>query len=149
MLGKRQEAIEHYTEMLRLNPNDNQGLRYLLAQHLLEERRDEDFSKLLRQYPDDAAASWLYTRALWFYRQEGGSKKSNSFLKGALKINPFVPSYLLGKKKIPEQLPEYIGWGDESEAFSYASEAIHLWEKTEGALEWLAKSLTGRSSQTI
>lgn len=25
-LGERQQAIEHYTEMLRLNPNDNQGI---------------------------------------------------------------------------------------------------------------------------
>ncbi len=34
-LGRRQEAIEHYRAMLELNPNDNQGIRYLLAAQLL------------------------------------------------------------------------------------------------------------------
>lgn len=29
--GKRDEALAHYREMLRLNPNDNQGLRYVLV----------------------------------------------------------------------------------------------------------------------
>ena len=28
--GQRAQAVEHYAEMLRLNPNDNQGVRYLL-----------------------------------------------------------------------------------------------------------------------
>jgi len=145
-LGKHQQAIDHYADMLRLNPNDNQGIRYLLAQGLLEEKADEAFDRLMRQYPHDAAAAWVYTRALWFFRREGEGKKSNACIREALKVNRFVPSYLLGKKKIPQELPEYIGWGDESEAFAYAAEAINLWQETEGALEWLTKSLTGRSS---
>ena len=33
--GRREEAAEHYQEMLRLNPNDNQGVRYSLATLLL------------------------------------------------------------------------------------------------------------------
>jgi len=35
-LGKHEEAIGHYRELLRLNPSDNQGMRYLLAASLLE-----------------------------------------------------------------------------------------------------------------
>lgn len=34
--GESKKAIEHYTEMLRLNPGDNQGIRYVLAGCLLE-----------------------------------------------------------------------------------------------------------------
>lgn len=30
-LGEREQAIEHATYMLRLNPRDNQGIHYLLA----------------------------------------------------------------------------------------------------------------------
>ncbi len=33
---ERGEAVEHYEEMLRLNPNDNQGIRYRLLACLLE-----------------------------------------------------------------------------------------------------------------
>ncbi len=142
MLGKRQEAIEHYTDMLRLNPGDNQGIRYILADCLLEEGFDESLGKLLEQYEDDAAATWLYTRALWMFRQEGTSEKANVCLKEALKQNRFVPSYLLGKKRLPKHLPEYIGFGDENEAIAYAAEAIKVWQKTTGALEWLRRNLS-------
>lgn len=40
-LGEDAQAMEHYREMLRLNPNDNQGHRYQLAQLLLQEKQDE------------------------------------------------------------------------------------------------------------
>ncbi len=34
-LGRREEALEHQRELLRLNPRDNQGLRYRQANWLL------------------------------------------------------------------------------------------------------------------
>jgi tetratricopeptide (TPR) repeat protein len=37
-LGERDQALAHYREMLELNPVDNQGVRYELADCLLEER---------------------------------------------------------------------------------------------------------------
>ena len=48
--GQRSEAAEHYTEMLRLNPNDNQGVRYLLLGALVELDRDADAQRLLQRY---------------------------------------------------------------------------------------------------
>ncbi len=147
-LGERRQAIEHYTDMLRLNPNDNQGIRYILANCLLEEGLDGDLSELLEQYEDDGAAALLYSRALWLFRQEGASERANRCLKEALEQNQFVPSYLLGEKRLPRYLPEYIGFGDENEAVAYAADAIKAWRKTEGALEWLRGSLLGRSDET-
>src|SRR3954452_16249063 len=38
-MGRRDEAIGHLQDMLRLNPNDNQGVRYTLAGWLLAERK--------------------------------------------------------------------------------------------------------------
>jgi tetratricopeptide (TPR) repeat protein len=34
--GRREDAVEHCREMLRLNPNDNQGIRYRLLAMLLD-----------------------------------------------------------------------------------------------------------------
>jgi tetratricopeptide (TPR) repeat protein len=144
-LGERQQAIEHYTDMLRLNPNDNQGIRYILANCLLEEGSDDALRKLLRRYEDDPAATWLYSRALWVFRREGENEKANACLEEALERNRFVPSYLLGKKRLPKRLPEYIGFGDENEAIAYAAEAMKVWQKTEGALEWLRINLSLKS----
>ncbi len=74
-MGEHQAAIEHLTEMLRLNPGDNQGLRYTLMQWLVETGANEQVSQLLEQYPDDGAAAWVYTQALWRFQQEGASEQ--------------------------------------------------------------------------
>ncbi len=140
-LGERQAAIDHYVDMLRLNPGDNQGIRYVLANCLLRQGDDIALAKLLDQYKDDAMAEWLYTRALLAFRREGAGKKANAALKKALKENEFVPAYLLGKKRLPRQLPDYIGFGDENEAVSYAAGALAIWRETPGALDWLSSNL--------
>ncbi len=51
--------------------------------------------------------------------------------------NPFVPQYLLGRRKLPAQVPDYHGLGDRSEATAYVTSARKGWVVTEGALAWL------------
>jgi len=140
MLGDRKEAIAHYVEMLRLNPGDNQGIRYTLVLRLLEEGADEELEQLLERYEEDISADWMYARALYMFRREGADSARSS-LKEALETNPFVPNYLLGRKRLPKRMPNYIGFGDEREAVSYAAAAQPVWEKTPGALAWLAREV--------
>lgn len=137
LLVERKKAIEHFTEMLRLNPGDNQGIRYALANCLLAESSDEVLGKLLQQYQGDATGEWLYTRALWVFRTYGSGEQANASLREALKVNLLVPLYLLSKKRLPRRLPKRIGWGDESEAVLYAAIAMERWQETPGALKWL------------
>lgn len=136
-LGQRDEAIGHYRDMLRLNPGDNQGIRYLLAACLLDTGRDADLAKLLSDYGDEGTAAWAYTAALLAFRAHGPGPEANRRLSAAKEANPHVPAYLLGKKKVPRQLPGYIGFGDESEAMVYAGDFGEGWRKTPGSLEWL------------
>jgi tetratricopeptide (TPR) repeat protein len=136
-LGERSEAIGHYQQMLHLNPNDNQGIRYLLASALLEEGLDDDLGELLESYEDDAGASWVYARALWRFRTEGDGEEARSALEEAISFNPFVPGYLLGRRGMPGALPALVGFGDESEAAVYFAEALPGWLRTPGAIEWL------------
>jgi tetratricopeptide (TPR) repeat protein len=139
-LGEEDEALAHYQDMLRLNPNDNQGIRDLVLTRLLKRGEQEKAGKLLEAYSDDGSANWLYNRALWLFREQGESAEANGALGEALEQNGHVPAYLLGKKKVPKQLPDYIGWGDESEAFVYAADAEPIWRATEGARGWLLRS---------
>lgn len=141
-LGQYQAAIEHYEEMLRLNPGDNQGIRYLLLTAFMIEGMDTEAERLLDEYEDDASATWLYNRALLLYRQEKSGKKARAQLQEALQYNPYVPAYLLGRKRLPRQLPPYVGFGDENEAIYYVAEAGHLWLEQEGALDWLHRVST-------
>lgn len=136
-LKRKEEARDHFREMLRLNPNDNQGVRELLLALLLEMERDDDARELLKQYPDDWMAVWLYTRALLEFRQGGASARANKALADALAENPYVPAYLTARKRIPSRLPSLVGWGEESEAIAYASDHLNHWRKTPGAVEWV------------
>ncbi len=142
-MGEHQAAIEHLTEMLRLNPGDNQGLRYTLMQWLVETGANEQVSQLLEQYPDDGAAAWVYTQALWRFQQEGASDAANDALNDALTMNRFVPAYLLGQKRLPQRLPEYVGMGDDNEAIAYAVDGLSAWHTIPGAVDWLASRTKG------
>ena len=143
-LGEQEEAIEHYREMLDLNPGDNQGIRYELAGHLLDEEMDEELGELLERYEGDASALWVYTRALWRFRKEGDTEEATAALKEAIETNPYVPLYLLGHKSLPGALPELIGFGDESEAVAYFARALTGWLRTPQALEWLRHNVDER-----
>jgi len=138
---RRKEAIEHYRDMLRLNPNDNQGLRYLLAACLIELGCDEELADLLDAYEDDATAEWAYARFLLVFRKHGDSDESRRALADALETNPHAPIYLFGLEKLPRRLPDCVGFGDESEAVSYVANNLGGWMVNEDALEWLVRQL--------
>jgi pentatricopeptide repeat protein len=136
--GQREEAVEHYWDMLRLNPNDNQGIRDLLMPCLIALGRYEDAEKLFKQFEEDGMAAWMYSRALLDYRKYGDSPAADKSLKAALDENKHVPSYLLGRKKMPRALPSHYGFGDDNEAVLHAHGNTAAWKVTPGAMEWLA-----------
>jgi tetratricopeptide (TPR) repeat protein len=141
-LGERERAIAHLRDMLRLNPGDNQGVRYTLATWLLEVGNDAELEQLLDQYPDDISATWPYTRALACFRHSGAGRQANAALKRAVQANPFVPLYLLGARPLPKQLPAYVGIGDTDEAVAYVAQAGLAWLNTPGATDWMAEVLS-------
>ncbi|MBX7252706.1 MAG: hypothetical protein K1X50_12040 [Candidatus Promineofilum sp.] len=151
-LGDRDAAIDHFVAMLDLNPGDNQGVRYHLLELFQETEEDDSLRKLLKRYKDDASAQWFYTQALVTYRQYKGGIRANKKLSAALAYNPFVPQYLLGRKRLPKQHPSTISFGNEDEAVDYVADALPFWYDTPGALDWLRdmveRSKTRQTGQT-
>jgi tetratricopeptide (TPR) repeat protein len=139
--GRRDEAVQHLHDMLRLNPGDNQGVRYTLAGFLLFLDRDDDLSRLLQQYPDEASAAWAYNKALLAFRQHGDTPDARQLLKQAKKTNKHVPAYLLGEKHPPSQQPAYYSPGAESEALDYIGSFLAAWKGTPGAFAWLRENV--------
>ncbi len=137
-LGQREAALDHWVDMLRLNPGDSLGVRYRLINGLLQSGRDREAGKLLRVYQGDGGADWLYSWALWAFRTEGDSRRSRRRLTEAMVHNPHVPAYLRGLRPLPRRPPELVGLGDKDEAVSYAAAAKVIWQETPGALDWLA-----------
>jgi hypothetical protein len=96
-----------------------------------------DIERLLAMYPDDASAAWSFGRALHLFRSRGPNAEANAALAAAKRTNRHVVPYLLGELQPLLEPPQYIGFGDETEAAAYAFDALELWLDAPGALEWL------------
>ncbi len=130
------KAIEIYEEMLELNPNDNQGIRYLLSTLFLAQNNLTKFEKFIKNNEDEDCAVWNYNKALYSFIKLGPIA-SNKLLLQAYKSNEFVIDYLLGNLKMPKEQPQYIGFGDENEAVSYVNTAWPIWNSVDGAFDWI------------
>jgi tetratricopeptide (TPR) repeat protein len=137
-LGRREEAVAHQRELLRLNPRDNQGLRYRQANWLLALGFFDELDRLFADHLGDGHAPGLtYTKALAAFARHGDGAPAQELLAEARCRNPHIPAYLTGHKRLPEPRPEYTVFGEESEAIDYASGAGELWAGVPGALAWL------------
>lgn len=137
VLGEHEAAMEHYQDMLRLNPDDNQGVRYSLLRCLMGQGDVDAAEDLLQQYEDEASAFWLFAQALVAFIRQGDSPEARRRLDEAMEENPHVVPYLLGQRRMPRTLPDYIGFGDKDEAVACVAEFGDVWSNSPGALDWL------------
>ncbi len=140
-VGRIDDAISHFQELLRLNPNDNQGCRQRLASALLHAGRKKELHALLAQYPDDFLADLHYTRALLAFQEQGDTEEARRYLHKAEEKNPHVPAFLTGANQLPLESPDFISPGDEREAVGYAREFLRYWRETPGAIPWVRTTL--------
>ena len=136
-IGNRDAAIENFKEMLKLNPGDNQGIRYVLAAKLLEMGNMDDLKALLAVHADDYSADIQYTRALIAFSE--GADNAGDIAEEAWQTNKHVPAILSGKKG-PVQIGAYITRGGEDEASGYVKIFGGAWKRTPGAIERLRKA---------
>ena len=139
-LGDDEAAISHYRDMLKLNPGDNQGIRYVLAACLLRRGDEAGLKDLLAAHEDEGSAHWLYTRALLAFR-EGRMSEAEvvRLVKDAWSANVHVPAILAGTASPVISDGDYITVGGPDEATEYVAECGLAWRSTPGAVEWLCK----------
>lgn len=135
--GRHRDAIRHYRAMLKLNPNDNQGVRYVLAGHLLELGDTVALKKLIKKYVEDGSAAWLYTQALLAFQDKDADADQTA--KDAWQANDHVPAVLAGAQPLVASKNGYITMGGEDEVAYYVEEYGNAWKAVPGAVEWLAR----------
>jgi tetratricopeptide (TPR) repeat protein len=141
-LGDEDTALEHFRAMLKLNPNDNQGIRYLLLAGFLRRGDLPEAKALLAAYGDEWSANWLYTRALIAFREGAGDKPATlKLLKDARSSNKHVPAILAGIEPPVRNESGYVTMGGSDEATDYVLEFGKAWEDTPGAVAWLIDKL--------
>ncbi|HJU16764.1 MAG TPA: hypothetical protein VJ770_09860 [Stellaceae bacterium] len=147
-LGDVDGAIGHFRDMLRLNPNDNQGIRYLLAGCLLRRGDIGALKELLAAYEDEGSAFWLYTQALLAFREGGESdERAAALAREAWAANEHVPAILARTKPPTPSESGYITLGGPDEATEYVTECGPAWHCTPGAVAWLTKTVATLSSK--
>ena len=136
--GQIDEAVDHYTELLRLNPNDNQGIRDLLAPALMILGDNASAQELLNCYREDLGAAPAFNSALVAFRRRGNTKVARKRLANALDRNHHVADLLLNRSEIPDEDSFGYTLGSVDEAAYYIESAGQAWSESPGALEWLA-----------
>lgn len=140
-LGDEDAALEHFRGMLKLNPNDNQGIRYLLLAGLLRRNDLPGAKALLVAYGDEWSANWLYTRALIAFRENAEAKPATlKLLKDARSSNKHVPAILAGIEPPVINDSGYVTMGGPDEASYYVLEFGKAWKNTPGAIAWLLET---------
>jgi tetratricopeptide (TPR) repeat protein len=133
--GDREEAASVADRMIRLNPNDNGGMRYLaLAWHpvLGNWARVET---LLKKYKGEARTEYLYAHCLNCVRQGTGAEEA---LRAAMAVNPHVPALLLATPpSLPTPIPTSVAFRSKEEAAAYAAVNREAWTSVPLALGWL------------
>ncbi|HEX3349243.1 MAG TPA: hypothetical protein VHS58_14185 [Acetobacteraceae bacterium] len=146
-LGEEEAAISHFRAMLELNPDDNQGIRYLLLATLLRREDADAIKALLAQYEDDWSVYWLYTRALIAFREgRADDSSTRKLLKEARSCNEHVPGILAGTEPSVTTDRGYITAGGPEEATEYVLDCGAAWRRIPGAVAWLgAAEADGRA----
>jgi tetratricopeptide (TPR) repeat protein len=138
MLGEREEAIGHWDDMLRLNPNDNQGLRYPLVGCYLERRNLAGAERLFAEYPEEGSAMFAWAQVLASFLA-GDETNALAALDEARGVNKHVEAYLTGRKKTPDDGPGYYSPGEPSEAIVCMHSIGTAWTMHPRAAEWLKR----------
>jgi len=142
MLGRYDEAIKEFKELLLRNPNDNQGVRYLIAPaYLLKgdiEGAIREFEWYQKHYGEDLplpdfCLNWALALFLAGRYEEAAAK-----IRSTIFLNPYLIPLVLGQE--PEVLP--IWHWINTMGLDYAEECLdwyeELWLENGEALSFLS-----------
>jgi len=138
--GDAKEAAQILEHILELNTEDNTGARYLLAAVYLYSNQLKQAEQLLKKYgKNDAAAAFAYDQIILEYKKNGITSQLKMLYRVARGVNKHVPDYLLGLKRLPHNLPDFVGMGDSDEAIEYVIMHSRLWASVPDLLKWMLK----------
>ncbi|MBS0265360.1 MAG: hypothetical protein JSS02_25725, partial [Planctomycetes bacterium] len=139
-VGLRAESVQNLRKMLELNPQDDQGVRYLLAAHLLELDRDAEFDQLADQQADETT-HWLFSKLLREFRRGKSETELKKLLTAAQRRNSHVVPFLLQAEPMPVKELGVHPPGSAEEGGLYVKDLGHAWGQTPGALTWLRQAV--------
>ena len=134
--GEYDEAAKICRQMLRWNPNDNQGMRFILGPSLLRAGQPQGAERALEKIAPEHPAMG-YELALTMM-ESGRWTEAATVLRRADAENPYI-AYRLVFARIPRPMPVWMGWnlGDYDGADDYAAQWGARWTANEEHLDFL------------
>ena len=136
-----EDAAEVLGQMLRLNPGDNQGMRYRYVPLLIELGRLDDARAVLesKEYREDSSALWEFAAAHVAFKQRRAAE-AEALVRRAAGQNPFVVPMLLNPDDVPPMGPTWSP-GEPSEAIMVSDLLGAAWHADAAALRWLESTV--------
>lgn len=131
------DAIDVAKRMLRLNPNDNQGIRFLLWHWMPAMGLWDEMRPIMRKHRDERRCETLFTSALDAIRRHDGG--AADLLAQAIRSNVHVTPLLLADHAPADTTGDSVSWMGPEEAASYAHRAYANWRKVDNALDMLRR----------
>lgn len=115
-----QEAIIIFKRLLAVNPNDNQGVRYILPKCWFETNNAAAVIDLCELYPDDRGPDILYSKALALSDLKR-TDEARAAVQECIVVRPLVAREILADRHVePERkYPGHITVGGADEAWEY------------------------------
>ncbi len=135
-INERKEAIQEFTELLRLCPEDRLLIRGVLLSWLIAEGLDKETENILSMFKDDYLSATKFSKALYLFKL-GKVEEAERALRIANASNPFIVSYITKQKRLPKVQPELKSLGSEEDAIYYVRNAEVAWDSVNGARNWV------------
>lgn len=144
--GQYEKAIEKFNFILKVNPNDNQGVRYLLPKCYLHLKMYEEFLELDKKMDEADSLYYIFPKIIAYFKS-GSIEQAKITYKLAIEKYPFVAEELLKKKHFfphdefdPPLYGDGVPTGSRQEAFNYWEETKQLWEKDKDLMKFLIEN---------
>lgn len=138
-VGRRFDAVDHYINLLDLDPEDHMGNSSLLLGCYLAMGEVQRAWDLLEDYDDDSAVyQWAW---LLVFLMTDDEEAADDALENAMTVNPHVVPHLLGMAEPSDETPAVVELGSAEEARVAGTVLGEAWENNPKALLWLHSAM--------
>jgi hypothetical protein len=130
------EAIHYMKQLMKLNAEDNQGVRYELIPLLIASGKKRNVEDLLDMYEEEYAYAYYIQFFMSIYFEKGNVKEKADV---AVDENPFAMAYMTGVWPFPDELPRTYTPGSEEEGIVIAKQTGILWKDQDLFLKIIEK----------
>jgi len=138
-----EKAISKCEFVLKVNPDDNQGIRDLLMKCFFHKNSPKNVLDLIEEYNDDRSIDFLYGATL-AYLQLNKKTEARTALEKAVNRFPKGKKELIKKRHIKPKNEAFLDGiisGSDYQAYDYWKRYGKFWNRTKGGISFLKQNV--------